>query len=71
MVRAFFPQAFSGNLTTNTNTPPQNSNSSSGGFIGDAGSEAIDEPSPVNTGVMLWNDIDEGDSGILEYDSTG
>lgn len=71
MVRAFLPQGFPGSLVTNTNTPPQNSNSSGGGFVGDAGFEAINEPAPVNTGVMLWNDIDEGDSGIIEYDSTG
>jgi len=71
MVLGFYPQGFPGHLATNTNSPPQNSNETGGGFVGDTGFELIDEPLPPNTGVLQWDDADEGDSGSVEFDSTG
>ena len=69
MVRAFLPQSFSRSLATNTNTPPQDCNAAGGGFVGDAGFEVINEPSPLNVGVLQWNDADIADSGSVEFDS--
>jgi hypothetical protein len=71
MVRAFHPQGFPGSLTTNTNYPPQNFNEASGGAPPDIGFELINEPLPPNTGTLQWDDIGIGDSGNVEFDSTG